>query len=965
MKMTYMSDIRARARAKWCLLAGSGIVSVVAFCTPGTAIAQDSAPAKAMAAPTEVDARSENASEILVTGSRIIRNGYQAPTPVTVLGAADLALAGTITIGEAVNRLPQLQSASTSRTPQLSQGLTGVNLFNLRGLGSNRNLVLVDGQRFAASALTGVSDSNTIPQGLVKRVDIVTGGASAAYGSDALSGVINFVLDHEFTGIKMDAGSSITTYGDDVSAKFNLTAGTSFADGRGHLEAYGEFAYVEGITGRPRPWQKENPAFLLNPAYTATNGLPRYIHGVQLGLATAAPGGVITSGVLKGVAFGNGGSPFQLNYGPTVSGNVMLGGDWNYTRIDQYANLDNPLKSGTGFGRASYDLSDSITAYVQAQYTYVLSYNKQNVSPFFLGNLTINAANPYLPATVANQLAATGGSASFGTTLQDVGPLRLRAERRFQRYSAGIDGQINTLGTAWTWNAYYQYSSTDISIDAYNNVIPVRLRQAINAVVDPATGAIVCADRSNGCVPFNVIGTGVNSQRSIDFVTDDDWSRQTLSQHSAGVSLNGEPFSTWAGPISLALGAEWRREAVSGQVSPLAAANAFLLANFKATNAHYDVKEAFVEAVVPIARDAKWARSFDLNAAARVTDYSTSGRVVTWKLGATYKPVDDLMFRVTRSRDIRAPNLGDLFAQSPQTQNSFTDPQKGGSAYTVALQTTGNPNLKPEVASTLGAGLVLSPRFLPGFGASFDFYRINIGKAIQTLAAQSIINRCASGIQVFCSLVDRDANGFITLVRQSPANFLTQKATGFDIEASYRLPLSDIGFNSQGGINFRVLANHTITLKTVDINSTIEGAGVNSYFGITQAVNPIAPKWRVTPSITYSDDLLTMGVTMRYISPGKFLNEAVECTTNCPTSTGARPTVDLNHIPGWAAIDLAVSYRVKKNIEAYFNIDNVANKGPGYHIADAAGAFYSGVSFWPSFYDVLGRVFRGGVRIKL
>lgn len=290
-------------------------------------------------------AQAPTLDEIVVTGSRVIRDGYEAPTPVSVLGAEELNAMNDANIADSVNKLPAFSGSQTQRTGavNLSSGAAGVNILNLRGLGGHRVLILLDGKRVINSSLsagyTG-GDTNTMPQGLISRVDVSTGGASAAYGSDALSGVVNFVLDKEFTGVKGEVQGGVSTYGDDPNAQVNLSFGTPFAGGRGHLLMFGEYAWNKGLVGSFRPWNDEGGVVLSNPARTATNGLPMWLVGKRVGVNNAMPGGLITRGPLKGLYFGPNGSVAQFNYGLVSNSNLMQDGDWKISRIDFGVDLD-------------------------------------------------------------------------------------------------------------------------------------------------------------------------------------------------------------------------------------------------------------------------------------------------------------------------------------------------------------------------------------------------------------------------------------------------------------------------------------------------------------------------------------------------------------------------------------------------------------------------------------------------
>jgi outer membrane receptor protein involved in Fe transport len=364
---------------------------------------------------------------------------------------------------------------------------------------------------------------------------------------------------------------------------------------------------------------------------------------------------------------------------------------------------------------------------------------------------------------------------------------------------------------------------------------------------------------------------------------------------------------------------------------------------------------------VPLARGAPIAESLDFNGAVRWTDYSTSGEVTTWKLGTTWSPVEDIRVRLTRSRDIRAPNLGELFNSGQSGGSNFYDPFTD-TFKVITSRTTGNPDLEPEEADTTGIGLVLTPRFIPGFAVSIDYYQIDIDGAIASLGSQENINRCYQGVTQLCRFVVRDANGELLTVGNQPSNILRQKATGYDVEMSYNLPLSVIGW--RGDLSFRALGTYFDSLQTKDIR-TIEGAGVNADgggIGLGTALQ--SPKYRYLLSATYDLDPFKLSLTMRGVSSGKYNNSFIECTSNCPAATPERPTIDGNHVPGARYFDLAFSSGLfDSGAEAFVVVENLLNEDPALVAGGRGGGFYNGQAN-TRYYDRLGRIYRAGLRFK-
>ena len=804
--------------------------------------------------------------EIVVTGSRVVRDGYEAPTPVSVIGVEELNSMATANIADSINRLPALASSLSTRGGSSTADMTGgINNLNLRGINPTRTLVLVDGKRIVGSTLAGFNnnggavDINTVPTGLVSRVDIVTGGASAAYGSDALAGVVNFVFDKEYTGVKGDIQGGISTYGDNENYKVELTVGVPFAGGKGHFLAYGENGFENGARREDRKWSEDNLAIAVNPAYAPGNGQPQYITMANFNPSTATYGGLVTTCAapagspaynlttnpcpLRGTQFLEGGSPAPYRLG-TISGQVQTGGDGT-NRYDRISAIVTRLMRANTYFRASYDLADNVNAFAEFGWAYTLNRSADSVPQFQLGSLTIQQDNAFIPASVRATMTANNiTNFTLGTTLVGQVPgFGNKNERTQRRYVAGVEGNFDAFEKNWTWDAYYQRSTTHASVrtpdDLQSGLGSTVFRSAIDAVVNPANGQIVCrvnidANPANdlpGCVPFNVMGTNVNSSAAVDYVTDTGYALIYLQQDVAAFSVSGDAFELWAGPVSVATGIEHRVEKVGGIASFKDINRHFFAGNFTASSGKYSVTEGFLETVIPLASDESWAKQLDLNAAVRATDYSTSGFVATWKVGATWKPVDDLTFRATRSRDIRAPNLGDLFLAGRSGTGTVLDKFNADRATVIVTRAAGcDPTagcfLTPEKADTTGLGIVFQPSFLPGFGASVDFFNIDIKDAIVTLGSQNYVDRCFAGETALCGYIERDASGAIAAVKVLPANVLSQTARGIDFETSYRFQLSDFVESWDGGITLRALASKYLKLETIDGAFTVDGAGV-------------------------------------------------------------------------------------------------------------------------------------------
>ena len=985
--------IKGHERARLRLLT---TICTAAFCLGGHAAqAQDSV----LEEPV-IDRMEAESTDITVTGSRIVRDGYDAPTPVSVVSTKELKAEAPANISDFVNTLPAVRGSGTaaSSNGSLSNGAAGVNSVNLRNLGPARTLVLFDGQRSVSSTTTGQVDVNTFPQALISRVEVVTGGASSAYGSDAVSGVVNFILDKQFKGFKTEYEHGVTTYGDAPNHKFTATGGTEFAGGKGHILLSGEYFTQKGIQSIDRDWNDSGYFLANNPAFSAarcndaaslnTPCVPEFIVSDGIGTGQFTPGGLISTGPLRGTYFGSinpatgKASVNQLNFG-TTSGQWMLGGDTDITTEGHRgsATLQPSETRASAFGRVSYEFSPAFELYGQVAYSYYNGKSFYQQTP--TTGVTIQRDNAYLPDSVRAAMVANNlTSIQIGTSNIDIPPQGSDNKREVGRYVLGADGDFDMFGKDWSWDAYYQYGRTktrELLTNAWNIQ---RMNLATDAVVAPAgnaagiaAGSIVCRSTltspSNGCVPLNRIGVGGASQEAINYVLyngSQPLRLQDLKQEVAAFNLStNNLFEMWAGPVSLAFGGEYRKESVSGFVDPLyqpivtngVTTGTWIYGNYLPTFGKYNVKEAYVETIVPI------FTGMDFNGAFRLTDYSTSGTVKTWKAGLTWQAIDDIKFRGTVSRDIRAPNLSELFAPGTGRTNTVNVPQLNGSvaANQFNESTVGNSELAPEIAKTYGAGVILTPTFLPGFALSVDYYDITLKGAIASLNAQTLIDRCyLQNIAESCAFISTTGGRGVTTpglavtsIEIKPTNFVSIKTRGIDFEASYRRPMFG------GNVTLRALASRALELTTENgVTLATDAAGENT---------GSLPDWTYRLSAGYDNNSIAFQLIGRGVSGGVYNNNYVVCSTDCPVSTADNRTINRNKIPGAFYLDFNTSYSFEASdakMQVFLSIRNLLNTDP---VNVGNGPTGNNTPAYPqtnrNLYDVLGRVFRMGVRLAL
>jgi len=972
---------------------GSRFLNVL-FATSAVAMIASAGSASAQTAPASSEPDATALTEIVVTGTRIRSTGFTAPTPTQVLGQADLERAAQPNIFTAITQLPSLQGSTgaTTGTFSTSSGAQGLSSFSLRGLGTIRTLTLLDGQRVVPANVTGVPDISLFPQLLVERVDVVTGGASASYGSDAVGGVVNFITNKRFVGFKANVMAGITTYGDNEQYLAQVAAGKSFMDDRLHVQVSGEYDQEEGVPaggfGEDAPGSRDwyTTATLVNRGIT-NDGSPQYLYREHAQAYQYTKYGLISAGPLQGTAFDKSGNPFKFQYGSNgvpskaangavigcyTSGGFCVGGDLS-GNVGIGTSLQSKIKRMNTYTRVGFDLDADNEIYATFNAARVESSNQPNPGGATTG-LTMQCSNPYLPASVVAACAANGiTSFTFGTSNALLPRnISVHPTRTQYRLVLGADGKFDALGKEWRYDAYFTHGQNTTNIHVRDIMLNPRYRQAIQATL--VGGQIVCADpvaRANGCAPINVFGGQTPSDAALAYITPKNgpYQHSVQKQDVASINFSGEPVSLWAGPVSLAFGAEYRREQYHVKGDPYgdgsadspntteypadpilnASGSNWYAGNYHSGAGKYTVKEAYAEVNLPLVNSEAAGRA-NLNFAGRWTDYSTSGTVYTWKVGATWDtPVEGVRLRAVTSRDVRAPNLSELFA-APVTTTlpNFTNPFTG-SALLVLQNVVGNPNLKPEIAKNTTLGVVLSnPEWLPGFSASVDWYNIVLNGGISSLSAQQVVNFCYTGLTQFCSAFNFAPASGTPYVNSQTFNLASIKTSGFDIETSYRFELPNV----PGRFTARGLATNTHKFVT---NPGIPGAIANDSAGQNSGATP---DWKFLAIQSWDTDRFAFSVQERWFSDGTFGNQYVTCGAgNCPVSTNNNPTIDYNHMSGATYVDISGSYKFGKGLQAYFKVDNLLDREP-----TPSPQTNTGLDANPALYDLLGRFYHVGLR---
>lgn len=970
------------------LLAASSMMAMAAF---SSAFAQT---APASGADTE---------EVIVSASRIQIQGYQAPTPVTVVGADQLARDAHTDIGDVIRQLPAFGTSSgpnnSSSANYIVSSTPGIDVVNLRQLGVLRTLVLFDNQRVVASSVSGGVDLSTMPSSLVQRIDVVTGGASAAWGSDAVAGVVNVVLNKNFDGFAANVEGSDSWKDDHRQYKAEASFGTDFDGNRGHIILSASYlASPDTFFINQRSWFK-NTRLVNNPAYNGgANGQPRLIHADNVGQSQATQGGLITGCAnsatgtsiacnLRGTQFvGSTATPAPFNFG-NVSGAFSNGGSGETAQSD-LDHLTIPLHTTTLFSHTRYKITNDISASLELNYGKSFSKNNSYVYNRY-SNVPINVAdNPFLPDSVRtaaqtlgypylylgtnnmNNMGTTGAHFTDNSLTNEAQSLGIPVSTNRRQLFRGVFSLDGSVGDNWSWNAYAQHGLARVRTVVVNNVLKSNYNNAVDAVRVTAAnvgtsglpiGSIACrsslTNPSNGCQPLNVFGVGNASQAAINYITGParaggNWAQSVLNEDVFAASASGTLPAEWsvgAGPIAVAFGAEYRQEGARVTADANALAVGWSVGNFSAFSGHYSVAEGFGEVTVPLLKDS-FVQSLDFNTAGRITSYSTSGMVETWKLGLTSQVNDDIRLRGTWSFDIRAPNLQELFASGFSVAATFADFRNNNVAVNGYTLQGGNPNLKPEQSTTISGGVVLTPHWVEGLQLSADWYSIELRKAIATVSTQVIIQQCAAGVQTYCNQITfagtppAGGNGLapISQIATVPINANSQSVSGLDFQADYSTEFLT------GALNLHAVGNY------MDQQSQVAGGVSLDYAGaIGSDSSPRGiPKFRTTLAATYVEGPWQGTVQSRIIGSAK-LNNA-----------WGPLDVDNNSIPAVAYLDLRASYKWNDNISLYGAIDNVINTPPPIPAASSAALNYYDQSIRDDIYDAIGRSFRIGVRVK-
>lgn len=1015
------------------LLATTFFVSACIAASP--AIAQVTQPVEA--SPDTATEQTKPNEEVIVTGTRIGRPDLTTASPVKVIGQEEIQFRQPATAEELIRNLP---SVRPSIGPAVNNGGDGSTSVDLRGIGTNRTLVLLDGRRIVPFGLDNVVDLNTIPLPLVERVDVVTGGASSVYGADAVAGVVNYITKRDFSGVEADVQYGISEDGDAKRFRSSLLIGANSQDGKGNV-VLGAF------------YTKTDPLLVTNRSLGAfpISSVTGLFNG-----STAAVPTIFTSPTVGALFPGQSTAGIVGSVVNPTSGlleRATAGNTYN-TNINTY--YQTPLEKYGFYASGHYEVTPGVELYSTA------FFNRNRVtiqlapSATFTNTYQLPLNNAYLTPGIRNQLCAASNITAVACTAAAgaAGPgstgyreIPVIAQRRFTEFgprgnpveSTQFQIDVGVRGTIvdnLKYDLSAQYGETTQNQDRENWGSFSRVQQALRSYRN-AAGNLVCSDTSNGCVPINLFGPeGSITPTQLAFIDLDARIRRntqlTVVTGNVGGDLFGfkSPFAST--PVGFSVGGEYRKirsasfpdfpSQIQGEVLGTGART-------PPDVGQYDVKEVFGELIVPLVGDVPGIYRLQAEGGVRYSDYSTTGGSLTWKAGGSWEAIQGVKFRGMFQKAVRSPNISELY-QSPvqglgnltidPCQNNLPVGNAGLTALCVAtgapastigsisppsstqinVTTSGNRALDVERAQTYTLGGVISPsQYIQGFSFTFDYFNIKVNQAITTPAQGDILNGCYStalnptfAYNGFCQLIQRNPlNGTLNGAGETPgvilggSNLGVIATAGFDIGVNQRVKLDDLGLSNWGAVT---LAFNATRLNYYRFQATPNSINrdCTGYYS-TNCTNPRS-RWRWNGRATYSLSGLDLSLLWTHVSRASL--EPYRATAITPLATpqtqGPNPaltgtaTVVLNgvtytvptagiqpayrSIPAYDYFDLSLQQSVGENLTFTLTVNNLLNKQAPIVGSGVGGTSFNNGNTFPTIYDVVGRYFTIGARVR-
>jgi outer membrane receptor protein involved in Fe transport len=914
--------------------------------------------------------------EIVVTGTRISQSGYNAPVPLAVVDETQIRTSGSTTVIDTLLRSPLITRGLDASNGGNNTD-SGAAFVNLRGLGTNRSLTLVNGRRrVSGSSTSSAVDLNTIPAAMIGRVEITTGGSSAVYGADAVSGVVNIITRKDFDGLEVNAQGGISEKGDAGNYVFSVLAGTKFSDGRGSINLAASYSKQNELNWRDRSFSHYPLARLATPGNKGPqDGVPDtstyrnlesvfqlpdanfYLNGrdwvfADGKLISATPETILQTGSMGGGL----GVPGEANLGERA---LRVGNDVLSLRSE-----------------FSYALTDSIEFFAEGEFTRtntpgtVEYYRFDDRALWFAGRggPRIQRDNYYLPASVASLMAAENAT-TIGVRKRMVDELGVIKDYHDRKTHSIIIGFNGTVLDGWKWDASYQYGEARDDIETPNLLHGPNFFNAIDSIADPVTNQPICRDaaaRAAGCVPYNIFSRGPLSQAQRDYFVGTRIQYTKNTQSILGAHLSGDLFRLPAGAVAFAVGAERREEGLTtrddggmlnGDIRWGVGSNA---TPRSALNEKFKVTEGFAEVLVPVIHNTRFMDMLTLTGAIRVSDYNTIGSTIAWQAGANWKVSDDLRLRVTRSSSVRAPNLFELYAPTSIVLTSNPNPcsltnidltanrrancialgntATGGVATLPQIQVIsgGNADAAEETSNSLTIGAVITPRAIPRLRLSVDYYDIKISEALSTFGINDVFRGCLDSAamqgNLFCNSLVFLPNGDLDKAYTRLLNASEFRSSGIDIAADYRHPVG-----ATGSIGVKFIGTYLLKKEFLGMSGDPTTVSI-------QDGEYTDPRIRFNLSVSYDRPSYGISITNRFLSKSDIDRQALP---------EAR---DIATVPHKIYTDAVVRYDLNKTVSGFVGVNNLFNVTP-----PATPETFT----YGALYDVVGRFFHTGIKIKL
>ena len=933
--------------------------------------------------------------EVVITGSRIRQDAQSFANPVTSITAETLAQSGKTDLADFLAQSPALIGSVTGDLTAGSNpgfGEVGLNLLDLRHLGIDRTLVLVDGRRHV-SGLAGSAavDIDAIPTDLLEAVDVLTGGASAIYGADGVSGVVNFRLKKNFEGLTARAQLGQSGRGDGLNRFLALTAGHNFSEGRGNVALAYEYSSDERVNDQARSYLRAPRAaelFQNQDDLDDDPNVPDNIPYNDVRYADSSYLGAVDVDFDLLSDYEGTGNVYDRGFVLENSGGYTQGGSStpvNGYQGDLFPELERHLVNVLGH----FDVSESLTLSAEAKY--VRSHAYSVAQPSYDFYLFQTPDNPFMPQAIRDAIVPGAAAIWFEDdatpdgviVTRDNYDLGVNAEDTVRETLRGVLAANGTVSEHLRYEASYVYGETRSRIVEMRNRFEDRWAAAIDVVADPTTGVPVCRTSLDpgsdtylpGCVPFNIFGSHESNAAAAAWVNANSVSHTKVTQQVASGSVSGDFGSVMAlpgGSIGFALGAEYRRETSDSVPAEEIQQGLTWVGPITPSSGSFDVKEIFAEINLPVLKDARFAQKLSFGAAFRASDYSTVGQTNSWKIDAVYAPVRSVTLRGTYAQAVRAPNIAELFSPESTTFNFITDPcdvnelNNGTSTRaqncaalleglgidpttflpsntpqaTLFTEGTfgGNRALSEETATTWTAGIVLRPEFAPGLSLALDWYDIDIEDAINTPEAEEVAQLCVDNPTLdnpYCAGINRDPDtGFIIGFTVRPANVASFKTAGLDVTLDWTLQT-----DASGDFRFQVVGGYLDKLDFV----SVPGAEVDH-----DLEEQYYPKYSATFDASWTKGPLTLAYGVDwYGKTDRFTHEVLAGDPDYSDPRYFKIKQKWDH-------HVNIAWNLTENVNVYAGINNLFDEKPAFGYGDN--------SSYP--VSAMGRFFYAGARMN-